>query len=77
MLRYGAKRAGLTKTPDGFVLVNELLEQNYLKGRCNIEDIVTVVDNEPEVYELRKNPDSKLLEIRINVDYTVKVSDYK
>lgn len=72
MLRRGTKRAGLTKSPDGFIPVDELLEHNYLKGKCNIEDIITVVDNEPEVYELKKNPDTKLLEIRVNVDYTVK-----
>lgn len=74
MLRHGSNRAGLTKSSDGFVPVDKLLEHAYLKGKCNIDDIVTIADNEPEVYELKKNPDTQLLEIRINVNYKVKVS---
>lgn len=74
LLRYGCAREKIVISPEGFVNVNDILDNRFFRGRCSFEDIHVVALNEPFNYECVKNSTTETWKIRALEEHPIKVS---
>lgn len=75
LLRHKAVEEGLHISSEGFVLMNQILEHKYLRGKYTLEDIKKVVNNNnKQRFCIRRNDTNGLLEIRANQGHSISVS---
>lgn len=72
ILRYGAKKEGLTVKQHGYVPIEQILNHAFFKNKCMREDIITVANNEPYNFKLRQAPNTQQLDIRARKEHPIK-----
>ncbi|KAI4463841.1 putative phosphotransferase [Holotrichia oblita] len=71
ILRHGAKEKGFHITSDGYVDVNAILSYKQLRGKCTIDDIHRIVENNnKQRFTLRTNQSGNL-EIKANQGHSI------
>lgn len=73
LLRHGAVKERLPINPDGFINVQTILQHRSLRGKCSVEDIKRIVENNDKQRFALRSFDN-VLEIRANQGHSVKVS---